>query len=112
MGDQENSPRQPTSDECENRSVIFETEDRIGFAVWYPQMGGYVGKAVAVIDKDSPASCFDCYIWHDGEFPFDESGGKSPKIVHHCVHEQVITFGEDVAAMNQQHTSGLPRERS
>lgn len=67
-------------------------------ALWYPQMGGYVGKAVAVMDGD----CVDVWVWHDGEFPFaddDEYRGKDgPKLLHHCVAEQFVEFGKKLEA--------------
>lgn len=43
--------KEPTGDECTNKSKVFEDEEKVAYAVWYPQMGGYVGKAVAEFDK-------------------------------------------------------------
>jgi hypothetical protein len=72
-------------------------------ALWYPSMGGYVGKAVAVDcnDEDGP----DVYVWHDGEFPFTEgdrqpwSGAvRAPARLHLCAPDQFIGFGRDLEA--------------
>jgi len=54
-------------------------------------MGGYCGKAVAVLYKD--IGCFDVYVWHDGEFPF---GDESPTRLHHCDPGQFVRFGEEI----------------
>ena len=66
-------------------------------ALWYPQMGGYVGHALAVADED----CVDVYVWHDGAFPFDAEGHcgwcdrpQSPAKLHFCQPEQFIRFGQ------------------
>jgi hypothetical protein len=66
-------------------------------ACWYPQMGGYSGKAVAVSDD---TGCVDLYVWHDGEFPFtgDDDGPAPPVEVHHCDPEQFIQFGRQLTA--------------
>lgn len=60
-----NPPREPTADECTHHAIVDG-----GVAIWYPQMGGYVGKAVAFACSDEPGSCIDVYVWHDGDFPF------------------------------------------
>ncbi len=77
-----------------------------GTACWYPQMGGYVGKALAV---PTGAGCVDVYVWHDGEFPFagddntpvtvvDANGWVGPRrgpvCLHHCDGAQFVAFGE------------------
>ncbi len=74
---------------------MFENDNEIGYAIWYPQMGGYVGKATVVIRKNEVGNtCFEAYVWHDGEFPFDE--GRVPAELHHCEAEQFIHFGNEV----------------
>jgi len=100
-----NEPRMPTSTECSEHSAVYETENAIGYAIWYPQMGGYVGKAVAVMDKgwqsfpngSQQGGCIDVYVWHDGEFPFEEG---SPRVIHHCDPRQFIEFGQKLAELN------------
>jgi hypothetical protein len=57
----------PTAEQCTARELI-EIEGRRGVALWWPQMGGYVGKAVIFADPDGGA---DVLVWHDGEFPFE-----------------------------------------
>jgi hypothetical protein len=56
----------PTAEQCSAKDVI-EIEGRRGVALWWPQMGGYVGKAVVFTDGE----CSEVLVWHDGEFPFD-----------------------------------------
>ncbi len=95
------SPQEPTPEECSANAPVTH-EGRPGFATWYPQMGGYVGKCVvlfgASIDQNGKdAGCFDAFVWHDGEFPFDTSDGP-PVEVHHCGAEQFIRFGQAVLA--------------
>lgn len=101
--------KEPTGDQCENNEIVFETKDQIGVAVWYPQMGGYAGKCVVILDRIwqtdgrcSIGGCFECFVWHDGSFPFgDETEpGCSPAHLHHCDPEQFIRFGEKVKKMN------------
>jgi hypothetical protein len=89
--------REPTADECSAGAVVQLTDTLRGYACWYPQMGGYVGKAVAVVPDDS--GCIDVYVWHDGQFPFsgeDEGRGRptSPVELHHCDPDQFIRFGQ------------------
>lgn len=88
-------PKMPTSEECTKR-------ERVGhnmFACWYPQMGGYVSKAVVETSKpeshEEGEACFDMWIWHDGQFPFDDSGDRSKEVafIHHCMPSQFIDFG-------------------
>lgn len=102
------TPREPLPDECNNKALVYESDAHRGYAMWYPQMGGYVGKAVAMFDKTwsddkfgATGGCIDVYVWHDGEFPFTESDGQ-PRHLHHCDPTQFISFGETLAALNEQ----------
>ena len=101
-------PKCPTGQQCEDHERVYETESKVGHAVWYPQMGGYVGKAVAVFDKQwyydgetgvARGGCVDVYVWHDGEFPFDDG---PPAVLHYCDPAQFIEFGETLVRINQQ----------
>lgn len=88
--------REPTSDECEQGAKLPDVAGCPAYACWYPQMGGYVAKAVVVLTSDG---CFEAYIWHDGEFPFsdeDEFCRGPVRHLHHCVAEQFISFGRFV----------------
>lgn len=86
------TPREPTPEECSSRAKIGE-----GWACWYPQMGGYVGKCVVV---PSDGTCFDAWVWHDGEFPFSANTSDcGPTRLHHCDPEQFVRFGELVASL-------------
>ena len=100
--------QEPTSDQCSNNEKVYEDEHKIGHAVWYPQMGGYVGKAVAFFDKSwttyqnggTEGGCIDVLIWHDGQFPFGE--GDNPREIHHCDPDQFIEFGKALAEINER----------
>jgi hypothetical protein len=87
-----NAPREPTPEECTNHAGVDG-----GWAGWYPQMGGYVGRCVAV-PADEP--CWDVWIWHDGEFPFSGEDARlpdfsgQPRCIHHCDPGQFVDFGE------------------
>jgi hypothetical protein len=99
--------KQPTGDQCSAHIKVFENDTKIGYAIWYPQMGGYCGRAIALLDKkwstdgvSSKGGCFDVYVWHDGSFPFGED--KSPVRIHHCDPEQFIEFGTTLRTLNDQ----------
>jgi hypothetical protein len=83
--------KEPTPEQCECGEEVALPNGGKGKALWYPQMGGYVGRCVVV----PSASCFDVYVWHDGEFPFE---GESPVRLHHCNPEQFVRFGQEVSA--------------
>lgn len=92
-------PPEPTAEQCGHHDVVvFETDKKIGYAIWYPSMGGYVSKAVAVMDVGG-GGCIDVCVWHDGEFPFKENES-SPVCMHHCSPEEFIEFGETLAKLN------------
>ncbi len=95
------TPDEPTSEQCTNRAEVPGPNDAWqAFATWYPQMGGYVGKAVVCFGRQ-PArddECFEVWVWHDGEFPFGSAEGRRPALLHHCDPGQFVRFGEFVAA--------------
>lgn len=101
---------EPTAAECSTTAKVFEDNRTVGYALWYPQMGGYVGKAVALIAKewrempngDREGGCIDVYVWHDGEFPFSGENGREPIKLHHCDPEQFIEFGHTLKALNEK----------
>jgi len=96
------TPQEPTGDQCNNNSLVGETEHSVSYAVWYPQMGGYAGKAVVVMGRNrNRDSCFDVFVWHDGEFPF---GDGEPTVIHHCSPMQFIRFGETLLDLQQKST--------
>jgi hypothetical protein len=85
--------QRPSAEQCCKNEKVHDDECHVGYAIWYPQMGGYVGCAIAVFPKDPEDRdpCIDVYIWHDGEFPFDND--RQPAIIHHCSADQFISFG-------------------
>jgi len=107
-----NQPHEPTDDQCNSHVQVYEDEEKLGYAIWYPQMGGHVGKAVAVLDREwteyshgsRQGGCIDVYVWHNGEFPFrgNETSAK-PAIIHHCDPEQFILFGQKLHKLNTLH---------
>lgn len=89
---------EPTSDQCTSNESLTLADGRRAMACWYPQMGGYVGKALLVDD----GGCVDVYVWHDGQFPFsgddyDIGPRENPVELHHCDPSQFIRFGEVAA---------------
>jgi hypothetical protein len=101
--------KEPTSEQCSNKEQVFEDETKVGYAIWYPQMGGYIGKAVALFDKQwksyphgsSEGGCIDVFVWHNGEFPFSESECE-PREIHHCDPEQFVEFGKSLTEINER----------
>lgn len=102
--------QEPTAEQCSANEKVFEDECTVGYAIWYPQMGGYVGKAVALMDRDwieissgaSIGGCVDVLVWHDGEFPFIGEDGRKPVRLHHCDPDQFISFGAKIAELNKR----------
>jgi len=88
--------KEPTAKQCSENALLSEDEHSKYFAVWYPQMGGYVSKTIVRVNRDNNDSndCFDVWIYHDGDWPFHD--GEHPLNLHHCCAEQFIRFGEDV----------------
>lgn len=81
-------PARPTGPQCDGNALI-EWGTQRGLAAWYPQMGGYA--SACVIEPNQGTECFDCYVWHDGEFTFAE--GEAPRRLHHCDPVQFHRFG-------------------
>lgn len=90
------TPPEPTFDQLREHAPIDLGEGRTGYAIWYPQMGGYVGKAVVARDNN----CFEAWVWHDGDFPFTSGDpyrdDTSPRRLHHCDPDQFVQFGQTV----------------
>lgn len=89
----------PTLEQASDNSEMRWTDvngEQVGFACWYPQMGGYVARCIIHPHNNG---CFDAYVWHDGEFPFDETDGRSPARIHHCDAQQFIEFGKFAAGV-------------
>ncbi len=105
------TPPEPTSEQCSANAIVAEDEHTIAMACWYPQMGGYVGRSVARMHKDSD-SCFDVYVWHNGEFPFSDGdpNGQTPIRLHHCDPAQFVAFGEALQSLQARFESEDPEE--
>ncbi|MEE8489957.1 MAG: hypothetical protein V3S43_06440 [Acidimicrobiia bacterium] len=84
--------RAPTSDECTHNVEVDGM-----FGAWYPQVGGYGGKCW--IRFDSSETCFDVFLWHDGEFPLGD--GDNPRELHHCMADQFVDFGKLVLKLKR-----------
>ncbi len=87
---------EPTTEQCSRNERTELSDGRVGYAGWYPQMGGYVGKCIVVPVPATGGMCFDVYVWHNGEFPFRGEGDPAvqPIELHHCMASQFIDFGE------------------
>lgn len=85
---------EPTLEQCTAREELDLGDGRVGYACYYPQMGGYCGRALVVPN----AGCCEVYVWHDGDFPFGHfdlpHGTYGPRRLHHCDGAQFVEFGE------------------
>lgn len=95
--------RQPTAEECTAEATVDLGDGRTGTACWWPQMGGYSGRAVAVPDEDEHV---DLYVWHDGQFPFDGAcqfcrTDREPVKLHLCAPEHFVDFFRFLASLEQ-----------
>lgn len=103
-------PPEPTGQQCNDNARIAVDEGRYGTACWYPQMGGYHGKAIICIgamDEDNDPPCFETWVWHDGDFPFDGDEttrrGGPPRRLHHCDAEHFIEFGQLAIKLSREY---------
>ncbi len=105
-------PNMPTPEQCSTGARVEDFDGSPAYACWYPQMGGYVGRAVVVITPCGTGAgdeivdhCFEAFVWHDGDFPFDQSDemGRGPvRHLHHCMPSQFIQFGEFVLKKQEE----------
>lgn len=78
------TPACPTPQQCSDKArVEIPGSDTRAHAVWWPQMGGYTGKAVVTI-----TDCADLWLWHDGQFPIKDD--QAPREIHLCDPRQWI----------------------
>jgi hypothetical protein len=79
-------PAEPTSAQCDAKErVSIPGSTAVAHAVWWPQMGGKPGKAVATI-----GDCSTVWLWHDGQLPLN---GREPRQIHLCGYgEWIETF--------------------
>lgn len=101
------TPPEPTSEQCSENARLADFEGRPAYAAWYPQMGGYVARAVVVIhsmDEETNDGCFEAFVWHDGTFPFpgEGPGGQIPARLHHCMPSQFASFGKLVQEIQKK----------
>lgn len=105
--------RMPTSEECQTNAQIPLTDPhrptQRGYACWYPQMGGYGGKCVVVLDEPQNGAdhaCFEAFVWHNGQFPFEDEDrwgdATSPAQLHHCDAQQFVKFGNLIQQLAEQ----------
>ena len=99
--------KQPTAEQCEANARMEDVDGCLAYACWYPQMGGYVGKCVVVVTPGVEDSCFEAYVWHRGDFPFNEDDG-IPAHIHHCMPSQFIEFGEWVQKLQEGGDGTVP----
>ncbi len=108
--------KEPTYGQCNNRAVVFEDRDCIAYACYYPQMGGYGGKCIAIFDKNwtqydngcAYGGCIDVLVWHDGDFPFSDEDSL-PRELHHCDPTQFIEFGEFLQDINEGNKNSVKK---
>jgi hypothetical protein len=78
-------PPLPTADECSAKAQVGEHL----WAFWWPSMGGYVVRAVVRSVPDD--CCQEIWIWHDGEFPYDD---RPPVRITSCDPGGWVRMGE------------------
>lgn len=90
------APRYPSASECSSNAEIDG-----GRACWYPSMGGYAARAVAVPDRadNGEAPCWSIYVWHDGDFPFGDD--RPPRELHHCDPGDFVRFGRLIDSFDE-----------
>lgn len=85
---------EPSAEQCYDHEPIALPDGRTAYALWYPQMGGYVSRCLVAADGHG---CFDAWVWHDGDFPFSGDNPyretTSPRELHHCDPGHFIVFG-------------------
>ena len=106
---------QPTPEQCQVNAQVPLSEpyrpDQRGYACWYPQMSGYTSRCVVVVEdpqNGADHACFEAYVWHDGQFPFDsdDDRGRVPARIHHCNAQQFVNFGELVKRLSEPRSPG------
>ena len=92
--------KQPSQEQCDEKSLLASTPYQVSFATWYPAWGGYQG--VSRVDFDPTTSseegypgCFSVANWHDGEYPIMDEDGV-PSEIHCCSAMDYVQFGLDV----------------
>lgn len=98
-------PPEPTSDQCNESARLPDFAGCPAYACWYPQMGGYCGKCVVMVEPTTTHGCFAVFVWHDGSFPF---GDESPAYLHHCSPDQFSHFGHYVRQFQDKHHPPAP----
>lgn len=91
------APAEPTSEQCNaNERVSIPGSDTPAYAAWWPQMGGYSGRAVI-----TAGDCPEVWVWHDGQFPFRGDStpdghppDRPPVRLHLCDSDQWIELFE------------------
>jgi hypothetical protein len=101
----------PTSDQCDATAALAaDGASSHRFAMWHPQLGGYVGRCIVEFGDTSGAceggqGCFDVLNWHDGEFPTDDSYAPDEK--HYCDAMQLIEFGLSILELQAKHQKAM-----
>ena len=110
-GDYGKHPPEPTSDQCNAHARLPDFDGLPAYACWYPQMGGYCGKCVVVVETTTGHGCFAVFVWHDGQWPFGDE--QSPAYLHHCSPDQFEDFGYRVRHFQASHVAAdkLPRQQ-
>ena len=83
----------PTPEQCDSNSII-DNGERVSFATWHPQLGGYCSPAIVSFKKDRDSSCFEVSNYSNGEYPTD-----NPQDLHYCAAKQMIKFGITILEM-------------
>lgn len=95
MTDQPTTIPEPTPQQCSDNARFTLDDGRPAHAIWWPQMGGYVGRALVA---GHAGGCGELYVWHDGEFPFRGDGpkGRQPVSIHVCDPDRWVELGDQI----------------
>lgn len=93
--------KQPSPEQCSSNALLYENDNVMKFAMWFPQMGGYCSVSVVTIDKHASHCkgnpCYDVDFWHDGDFPYDNL---PPRNLHFCNSVQLRRMADDIDNMS------------
>ena len=87
----------PTPEQCDSNSII-DNGERVSFATWHPQLGGYCSPAIVSFRKDRNSACFEVGNYSNGEYPTEDA-----YMQHYCAAEQLIEFGITILEMQVKH---------
>ncbi len=96
----------PTTAQIDAHEIVLLPSGDRALACRYPSMGGYTSKCWVVFGANS---CFEAYVWHDGEFAFGDE--HKPTVLHHCNARQFVSFGQLIMGTHTPMDKSLTTKR-